>query len=113
MKSETPLFDSVLSQEAKQYGMNLVEENAERWLDEARAVAIQIAITQGEVFSDQVKQAMEVTRDPSRPPHHQHAYGTVFRGAGWRWTGRWHTSTAVRNHGRLQRIWVWIGSRSN
>jgi hypothetical protein len=101
--SNGPLFDYGRSQEAKKAGMDQVEGNAERWVDRARQEARAICKIQGEVCSDMVRSAMEVSLDWF--PHHSNAYGTVFRGGEWEWTGRWHTSTLVTNHGRVQRIW--------
>ena len=101
--SDGPLFDYQRAQEAKRDGLDQVEGHNGRWVDRARVEARAICTVRGEVHSDQIRHAMEVALDWA--PDHCNAYGTVFRGEEWEFTGRFHHSTVVRNHSNLQRIW--------
>ena len=72
------------------------------WIDVARRVARSFAKRNGTVTADDVREYLYAV--DVRPNHHN-AWGAVFKGSEWEWTGGYHRSAAPSRHGNMQRIW--------
>ena len=83
----------------KDMGINRVANNNEEFLQLARNIARVYAMEHGEVTSDDVRKRCRVT------PLHHNAWGAVFKGKEWEWTGKYRNSHSVSRHGGLQRVW--------
>ena len=80
-------------------GVKQVADHNSHFLEVARNVARQQAMTHGEITSDDVRKHCHLA------PAHPNAWGAVFKGPEWVWTGRYRASCAVSRHGGMQRIW--------
>lgn len=87
-----------LGETLKLAGQQKVEEHNQRWITEARLIAVTIARELGEVTIDDVRQRMD------REPLHPNAYGATFK-VGFEFTGRFVKSALASNHGRIIRVW--------
>lgn len=98
-----PLFDHAESQRRKRRGKALAADSDLRHeaLLRAREYAKELCATHGETHADAVAKAMPPALAAELGP----AAGAIFSTREWEWTGKWHTSERVSNHGRLQRIW--------
>ena len=93
------LFNLEAATVRRDRGIKQVADNNIHFLEVARNVARRIAMRQGEVVSDDVR------RECPLNPLHPNAYGAVFKGKEWQWTGRYRTSHLASRHGGQQRIW--------
>lgn len=88
-------------EELRDGGLDKVEKSHGRWVDRMRELARQIARSRGFVSADDLRDHANKTGDH---PHHQNAWGAIFRGAEWElW--RYTKSRHATNHAR--RIGVW------
>ena len=89
----------------KEEGLDRVEGNTQRWVDDMRTHAWMCCVIKGEVTADDIrKHAISCDFHPN----HSNAYGSVFRGKGWKAIG-WKQSKHPSNHGRSIRVWKWVG----
>lgn len=96
------LFDYAESQRRKADGMEAAAEAQPTALALARGIARELARRDGETHADAVGRVL----------HQRHgittlgpAAGSLFKGGGWEWTGKFVTSERKTNHGRLLRVW--------
>jgi hypothetical protein len=94
------LFDADLSRSLKEQGLDQVEENND-FVAVMRGAAERIAREKGSVSSDDLRR---YAIDHKIRPHHQNAWGAIFRGKRWRLVGR-KRSKFVSNHAREIKIW--------
>ncbi len=93
------LFDP---QQAKERVMDQVEGNAAGFVALMRRQARQIAARYGKVTSDDLR---EFAFQEGIEPHHQNAWGAIFRAPEWRCVG--HVRSRIKtNNGRQVRIWI-------
>lgn len=88
--------------ERKEEGQSRVQENAEEWIKRVRQEARRVAIVNGEVSADDLRQWADAKDDH---PHHQNAWGSVFRGDEWTYISR-KKSTYVTNNAREIKVWA-------
>ena len=93
-------------EQLKMEGLDRVEENNQRWVDKMRERAIEMCLVMGEVSSDELRYWADAA---NCHPEHQNAWGAVFRGTAWVFTGRWKKSTYKSNHAREIKIWRYQG----
>lgn len=89
----------------KKQGRDKVENNAGEWMGWIRREAILIAARNGTVTSSDLR---EVANRHDRQPHHPNAWGSVFRGKGWKLVG-YEKSTVPSAHARRIAIWAYEG----
>ena len=96
------LFNGKRSEQLKQRGLDLAEDNVPTALEQAREIAKHLALVFGTVNSDQVGKDMKAMYniDTLGP-----AAGSIFRGKEWEFTGNWIKSTRITNHSRMIREW--------
>lgn len=89
----------------KLQGMGLAELNRQELVLKARQVAVEIArartdkkITVDAVFVELLKQNINANKLGN-------AWGSIFRGKQWRFTGDWKKSERASNHARMIRVW--------
>ena len=97
MNQEPLNFDEAIVRRDR--GLKQVADNNQHFLEVARNVARQVAMRRGTATSDDVRR--ECTLDPLHP----NAWGAVFKGKEWEWTGRYRMSHVVSRHGGMQRVW--------
>ena len=102
------LFDRKRGEQLKLVGMEMAADNVKEPLELARAVAKEIALLKPDntVCADEVGAEMESRYglDTLGP-----AAGALFKTKDWRWSGRFIKSTRITNHGRLLRVWEYVG----
>ena len=98
-------LDLFIGTQRKEAGISLVESNAVPFIEAMRREAIRISILRGSVTSDDLR--LYADRH-GFIPHHQNAWGAIFRGKAWRIVGR-KKSELVSNHTREIRIWRYEG----
>ncbi len=96
-------FNLQLAMQFKEEGITRVANNNEHFLKVARNIARLYAKRHGTVTSDDVR------RNCPLDPLHPNAYGAVFRGKEWRFTGHFERSEAVSRKGGMQRVWRLYG----
>lgn len=97
-------------EQLKLEGMDLAAGNRKEQLDKARDVARTLAMTRVSrtLSIDDVLYVMhQLYNVSSLGP----ATGSVFKTAEWRFTGAWVKSKRVSNHGRMVRVWQYIGDQ--
>lgn len=102
-----PLFDPILAGEAAIKGIAQAEVNKHWLLDQARDIAIELGQQKRFVTADDVVRVLS-----RRYPRESlgNAAGGIFKGPAWRWDGESvRKSERVSSHGRLLRIWEYIG----
>ena len=80
-------------------GKKQVADNNPHFLSVTRNLARRIAMDKGEVTCDDVR------RERTLDPLHHNAWGAVFKGKEWKWTGEYRTSHIVSRHGGPQKVW--------
>jgi len=93
--------DLFAGEQGKREGLDRVSRNASEWLTHVRGWAKAVARRKGEVSSDDLRLLADTY---GVHPHHQNAWGAVFRGDEWEPAG-FKKSTYKTNHAR--RITVW------
>lgn len=89
--------------QAGKRGVSQVQEHNRWFVREARIRAHRHALEHGTVTADDIRLGMEAE---GIYPEHSNAWGAVFRGREWRWTGEYRTSRLVQGHGNRQRVWA-------
>ena len=98
-----PQFSLFAGEHLKDHGIDRASRSREALVQEARAIAIRIARTRGEVTYDDVY--VEMLNRDLKPENIGNAAGSIFRGSLFCFTGRWSKSTRVSNHARVNRVW--------
>lgn len=98
-------LDLFIGEQRKNQGISLVESNAMGFIEAMRREAIRISSVIGSVTSDDLR--LYADRH-GFIPHHQNAWGAIFRGKAWRIVGR-KKSEIPDNHAREIRIWRYEG----
>lgn len=109
--SETsfPLLDAIAAREAAEQGIAQAAENKSSLLEFAKKKAIELGRNNTFVTADDVQLALVAEGISDRALGN--AAGSVFRNKKlWRFTGRTVSSERVSSHGRLIRVWQYIGS---
>lgn len=88
-------------QQRKIAGLNAIEQSADEFVRTMREAAIRISTERGMVSSDELR---VVADDMGLQPHHQNAWGGLFRGPHWVPVGR-KRSAIPGNHHREIRVW--------
>lgn len=83
--------------------LDRVATNNFEWLTWARGFAQSFSLTHGRVTSDDVRDACEKY---GLKPMSEKAYGSIFRGKGWRCIG-FEPSRIKSNHSRRLCVWQW------
>ena len=96
---QTTIFDIQEARDKRDEGLRQVSTNNERFLKAARDTAKRIAAVQGTVTMD------EVRKQCPWEPLHPNAWGSVFRGKDWVFTGEYVQSQNVSRRGGMQRVW--------
>lgn len=109
MIQATLQFDSVKSRAAKAQGMDQAAERRRVTLELAREGLRKMARARIDrcVTADDAQRYLEELGYP--PGLLGNAAGSLFRGADWRWTGRWIRSARVQSHANDLRVWEYIG----
>jgi hypothetical protein len=106
-RREPTIFDAIASAEAKEAGMLQAADNKAGLLTFARTLAVEVAKARPDrcISADDVQAAL-VARGVS---DHAlgNAAGSLFRGEGWTFTGRYVQSARVGAHRNLLRVWRW------
>lgn len=89
-------------QTAKQLGLDLVESHGQTFVQTMRGFARMHCRNHGSVTSDDVREKAEQL---GLEPHHQNAWGAIFRGSDWVELN-FEPSTRPGNHGRTIRRWT-------
>lgn len=109
---ERPQIDLFLGVEKRDEELEKVASNAEDFMLKCRTYAAMHAMHYGRVTSDQVR---AWAAQQGLAPHHQNAWGALFRGEprpGYEWVQvGFEKSNLVSNHAR--RISVWAIRRKN
>lgn len=89
----------------KRQSLDQVKENNREFVQHMRAVAIDIALDEGSVTIDDVR---EYADRIDWQPRHPNAWGAIFINRGWQVIG---TSLSKRpaNHAHIIRVWEWLG----
>ena len=96
-------FDLDGGEERKKSGMGHAADVRARVLGVAVDFAYRIARERGEVTADDVYRVL-IARGID-PMELGNAAGSIFRGPGFEFTGRWKKSVRISNHARQNRIW--------
>lgn len=106
--NQSSIFDAIAAREQAEAGMNLAARNNQPQLEYARRLAVEIGREKRFVTADDVQRAMVDKGFPESSLGN--AAGSVFRGRDWKWDGvRTIKSTRVASHGRLIRVWEFVG----
>jgi hypothetical protein len=105
--AQATVFDAIAAREAAEAGMDLAATNNRPLLIIARQLAVEIGRRKGRVTADDVQAALIDRGYPESSLGN--AAGSVFRGGQWRWNGETVKSTRVASHGRLIRVWEYVG----
>lgn len=101
-------FHDSLGEQLRLNGMEMAASNSKEYLTLARKVAAEVA--QGKfdrcITADDVGRVLQADYglDSLGP-----AAGSLFKTDQWEWTGGFRKSRRVTNHGRLLRLWRYIG----
>lgn len=109
MNAALPLFDAIAGHEAADAGVALAAKNNAEVLEVAKQKAIEIGRRQVYVTADDVQHSL---LDAGFKEHDLgNAAGSVFKNREfWRYTGRTVKSERVSSHGRLIRVWRYLGN---
>ncbi|MBV9217683.1 MAG: hypothetical protein JO053_16055 [Acidobacteria bacterium] len=105
------LFDIIEARERAQEGMEQAAERKASLLRFAQRKAEELGRRMRFVTADDVQRALVENPDRSISEHALgNAAGSLFKDKSkWRWTGETRPSERVSAHGRLIRVWEWIG----
>lgn len=107
--SPGPLFDAAAAREAAEQGIAQAAENRASLLEFAKKKAIELGRRNQFVTADDVQAALVDNKISDRALGN--AAGSVFKNKKlWLFTGRTVQSERVSSHGRLIRVWQYIGS---
>jgi hypothetical protein len=107
--SQSTIFDAIAAGEAAQAGMALAAANNGQVLEFAKKYAVELGRKQTFVTADDVQRVL--IEKGFREHDLGNAAGSVFKNRKlWRWDGiRTVKSERVSSHGRLIRVWEYIG----
>ena len=107
MHATFPLFDALAADAAAETGIRQARVNKNLLLDEAKRIARELGQEKRFVTADDVirRYAFRHPREPLG-----NAAGSIFRDACWRFTGQTVKCTRVSGHGRLIRVWEFLGN---
>lgn len=105
------LFDAIAAREAAEAGMEQAADNKESLLKFAKEKAREIGRRQGRVTADDVQKALAENKPRPISIHALgNAAGSLFKSRSeWKFTGDLIKSERVSSHGRLIRVWQYIG----
>ncbi len=92
-------FDLTEAIHRRDAGIKQVAKNNAHFLEVARNIARSLATAKYEITSDDVRKACPIE------PLHPNAWGAVFKGGNFEWTGKYRRSALVQGHGNMQRVW--------
>jgi hypothetical protein len=101
-QEQTGLFDAPEAELRKAAGLAQVYRHNETWVSIARRCAESIAREHGTVTADEVR---NVLYPLGYIPRHPNAWGAVFKGTQFEWTGEWIKSRIPERHGNNIRVW--------
>ena len=104
MTTQPTLFDLPKAKKLRDAGKDRAATERRELLGVAQEYAVNLCrFLTVPITADEVYDAMAVTeRHPERLGN---AWGSVFKGPEWEWTGEWRQSTRVSNRGRYIRVW--------
>ena len=102
----------------KKSGLDTVSDTNSDWVRLLRAKAVEIAIETGEVHIDDLRRYAdaehlapemfcEQCKEGGCDRVHKNAWGAVFRGKSWIFTGRYRKSDYTTNHTRECKVWMY------
>lgn len=107
--SPGPLFDAVAAREAAEQGIAEAADNKRSLLEFAKKKAIELGRQNQFVTADDVQAALVENKISDRALGN--AAGSVFKDKTlWRYADRVVKSERVSSHGRLIRVWQYIGN---
>jgi hypothetical protein len=107
-ESSRPVFDAAAARDAGEAGKSLAADNNITLLRFAQGVAREIGRRKVFVSADEVQREL-IERHGWEPNALGNAAGSLFKGKAWRWDGETKKSEMVDSHGRLIRIWRYVG----
>ena len=106
MNKQSELFDLAEARRLRDEGKRIAAENRIEPLELARDIAVELGERFGRVNIDMVMRVLIKEHGiESLGP----AAGSVFRGPAWEFTGKLIQSQRIVNHGRLIRVWRYLG----
>lgn len=109
--SQATIFDAIAARERAEQGIAIAGANKASLLELAKRVAVDLGRQQKFVTADDVQFAL-ATR-PGRPISEEalgSAAGGLFKSRKyWRFTGRYVASQRENSHGRMLRVWEFVG----
>jgi hypothetical protein len=106
---EPTLFDAVAANDAKELGKSSAAGVSYRMgiLAEAQEIARDLGRRMGHCCADQVYFMLDARgRDIKLLGN---GAGSIFAGKEWEFSGEWIKSTRITNHGRMIRVWKFVG----
>lgn len=108
MEMQATIFDAIAANAAKERGIDIASEGKQHELRFAQSVARDIGRRQERVTADDVvRELVEV--HGWQEGQLGNAAGGMFRGKGWVDTRITVKSERVNSHGRLIRVWRYVG----
>lgn len=102
MSDQLGLFEGI---KRKEEGIAAVSANADTFVQTMRRAAVGFSNRSGSVSADDLRGYAMVC---DLRPHHQNAWGAIFKGPGWKCIGR-KRSECASNRAREIRVWRWVG----
>lgn len=110
--SGLPLFDAAAARERAEQGIAVAGANKASLLELAKRLAVEIGRRQRFVTADDV--AFALATRPERPISEEalgSAAGGLFKNRkDWWFTGRYVASQRENSHGRMLRVWEYVGN---
>lgn len=108
MLEQSTIFDAIAANAAKERGIEIASGNKRHELRFAQSVAREIGRRQGTVTADDViRELIEV--HGWKEGQLGNAAGGMFRGSCWKFTGDMAACERVSSHGRMLRVWRYVG----
>lgn len=110
-------------EERKREGRSRVSGTNSTWVSIMREVAIGFSKSNGSVWIDDLRRWADANgctpekycdkcAEGGCERVHQNAWGALFKGNDWLWTGEHRKSLYATNHHRDVRVWVYVGTPS-
>jgi hypothetical protein len=108
----------------KAEGLDRVSQTNQTWVGVLREVAIRKSNENGEVFIDDLRrwansEGLSASDFCDRCSNgtdcdrvHKNAWGAVFRGKDWAFTGEYRKSKYASNHARHCKVWKYVGTEN-
>ena len=104
MTAQRTLFDLPKAKKLRDAGKDRAATERRELLEKAQEyVGFCYDLGAREITADDVYALME--SHDLHPERLGNAWGSVFKGPEWEWTGEWRQSTRVSNRGRYIRVW--------